>query len=115
MEEQVREKGSGLATAALILGLIGALGFVFVFPPFVFGATAIVLGLLSGNGSGIALRAKIGMFMGGLSMALFVIIMAAAINLLRTEPGLMEEFKHEYNRVYEELENNGFVMDDSFI
>ena len=115
MEERVKEKGSGLATAALILGLIGALGFVFVFPPFVFGATAIVLGLLSGNGSGIALRAKIGMFMGALSMALFIVITAAAINLLRTDPGLRYEFQKEYDRLYEELENNGFVMDDSFI
>ncbi len=106
-------KSEGLALASLILGLLGAIGLVFVIPPFVFGATAIVLGLLSRTGAGISLKAKIGMFMGGLSMVLLVVILISGIHLLMTNPGLKEDFDRDFNRIYEELENGNFP-DNSF-
>lgn len=102
-------KTEGLATAALILGIIAAMGFAFVLPPFVFGATAIVLGLLSSGRDGIALRAKIGMFMGALSMVFLIVIMISAVHLIMSNPDILEEFRQYYNEIYQELESEGFL------
>jgi len=116
VENSIRRAGAnGLATAALILGVVAALGFAFVFPPFVFGATAITLGLLSKMDGVISLRAKIGICMGALSMILLLIIIISAIHLIMTNPGLMQDFtdnfKDVYNEVYDELlqQEGGFV------
>ncbi len=104
-------KGDGLATAALILGFIGALGIVFVFPPFIFGATAIALGLLSRGDDGLSMKARIGMFMGGLSMALLVVIVVSGVHLLMSNPDIRKEFNQDFDRIYEELENGHFPSD----
>ncbi len=102
-EVKIRDKGEGLATASLILGILGALGFIFVLPPFLFGATAIVLSLLSSSGNGIALRAKIGMFMGAISMALIAFITASVITFFVSHPGIFKDYHNDFNELYEEL------------
>ncbi len=96
-------KGDGLATAALVLGLIAALGCLFVLPPFIFGATAVVLGLLSAGEEGLSLKAKIGMFTGVLSMVILVVLVISAVYLLMTDPGLRENITNDFNRIYKEV------------
>ena len=102
-----KDMGEGLATASLILGVLAALGFVFVFPPFMFGATAIVLAFLSSGENGIALRAKIGMFMGAISMVLLVVVIISAVRFLLANPGMFDDFHKEFNELYQELQNSG--------
>ena len=99
------DKGEGLATASLILGLVAALGFVFVVPPFVCGATAIVLAFLSVSDNGMSFRAKIGMFMGILSIVLLIVIMVSAVNYLMTNPGIFDSIYKEFDGSFEELYN----------
>ena len=97
------DKGEGLATVSLILGLIAALGFVFVIPPFVCGATAIVLAFLSVSDNGMSFRAKIGMFMGILSIVLLIVIMVSVANYIMTHPGIFDSFYKEFNGNFNEL------------
>lgn len=105
MNEEYVEKPNinGLATAALILGIVAALGFIFVFPPFIFGATAIVLGLLSKTGDQMSMRAKIGICMGALSMILLCLILVSAVHLIMSDPGLLDEFNNNFNDLYNEM------------
>ena len=102
---------NGLATAALILGVVAALGFIFVLPPFICGATAITLGLLSGNSEGMSLRAKIGICMGALSIILLCLILVSGIHLIMTNPEYFKDFTYNFNNVYNELleQEGGFV------
>ena len=102
-----RDMGEGLATASLILGVMAALGFVFVLPPFMFGATAIVLAFLSSGENGIALRGKIGMFMGAISMVLLVFIIASAVHFFLSNPGMFDDYYKEFNELYQEMQNSG--------
>lgn len=110
-----RAGANGLATAALILGVVAALGFAFVFPPFVFGATAITLGLLSRIDGFISLRAKIGICMGALSMILLLVIIISGIYLIMTNPGLMEDFTDNFNDVYNEVYNELLQQEGGFV
>ena len=100
-------KTNGLATAALILGVLGALGFIFVLPPFVFGATAIALGLLSGTREGMTMRAKIAVIMGTLSMVLFIICVVQAVRFIMSNPDFVNQFEENFRQIYNELENDG--------
>ena len=105
MNEEYIEKPNknNLATASLILGVVAALGFIFVFPPFVFGATAIVLGLLSKTGDMMSMRSKIGICMGALSMILLCFVLGSAIHLLMTDPNLLKEFNDNFNDIYQNV------------
>ena len=109
MTENMVSKTNGLATAALVLGVMGALGFIFVFPPFVFGATAIVLGLLSGTREGMSMRAKIAIIMGALSMIILVVCIVSAVRFLMSNPEFMQNFEDTVLRMYEEMEENGVI------
>ena len=96
-----RDMGEGLATASLILGVMAALGFVFVLPPFMFGA------FLSSGENGIALRGKIGMFMGAISMVLLVLVIASAVHFFLSNPGMFDDYYKEFNELYQEMQNSG--------
>ncbi len=109
MTENTVSKTNGIATAALILGVMGALGFIFVFPPFVFGATAIALGLLSGTREGMSMRAKIAIIMGALSMIILIICIVSAVHFLMSNPDFVQEFEDMVLRMYEEMEENGVI------
>ena len=100
-------KTDGLATAALILAILGALGFIFVFPPFVFGATAVALGLLSGTREGMTLKAKIAVIMGALSMVMFIVCVVSAVRFLMSNPEFVYQFRDTFQEIYDELENSG--------
>ncbi len=113
MEEAVKNKPcvNGIATAALILGIVAALGFVFVLPPFICGATAITLGLLSRSGGELSLRAKIGICMGVLSIVLLCVVLISAVHLILTNPEILEIYNDTVNEMYRELleQKGGFV------
>ncbi len=113
MDEAVKNGSGagGLATAALILGIVAALGFVFLFPPFICGATAITLGLLSRSGGVLSLRAKIGICMGILSIVLLLVILVSAVHLILTNPDFLEFYKNNFNELYQELleQEGGYV------
>lgn len=108
-------KTSALATAALILGIIAALGLVFVFPPFICGATAITLGFLSRSDEGLSLRAKIGICMGILSIVLLIIITVSAINFLIDNPDVYRHFTSDFNEFYNEIYQELMEQEGGFI
>ncbi|MCR4590956.1 MAG: hypothetical protein K5668_09060 [Lachnospiraceae bacterium] len=110
-ENIVKPNNNGLATAALILGIVAALGFVFVFPPFIFGATAIVLGLLSKTGDSMSMRAKIGICMGTLSILLLCLILISAVHIIMTNPGMLDEFRNNFDEIYNGLltQEGGYI------
>ncbi len=104
-----KSKTNGLATAALIMGVIGALGFIFVLPPFLFGATAIVLGLLSGTREGMSMRAKIAIIMGALSMIILIICIVSAVRFLMSNPDFIQNFEDTFLEIYDEMQENGVL------
>ena len=104
-----KNKTNGLATAAIIMAIIGALGFMFVFPPFIFGSTAIVLGLLSWTSEGMSMRAKIAVIMGALSMIIIIVCIVSAVRFLMSNPEFVQNFEDTVRRMYEEMEENGVI------
>ncbi len=110
-----RAGADGLATAALILGVIAALGFAFVFPPFICGATAITLGLLSRMDGVISLRAKIGICMGALSMILLLVVIIYGMHIIMSNPALMQDFTDSFNDVYNEVYKELLQQEGGFV
>ena len=110
-----RAGANGLATAALILGVVAALGFAFVFPPFICGATAITLGLLSRMDGVISLRAKIGICMGALSMILLLVVIIYGMHIIMSNPALMQDFTDNFNDVYNEVYKELLQQEGGFV
>ena len=113
--DTAKKKTNGLATAAIIFAILGALGLIFVFPPFLFGSTAIALGLLSGTREGMGFTAKIAIIMGALSMIILIVCIVSAIHFIMTNPEILQNFEEVFREVYEELKDTGvYTVENSF-
>lgn len=101
----VRPKGDGMASAALILGIVTLISLLLLrlFTPFLLGGVGIILAILSKGGARkMAGKAKAGMICCITGLLLDIALCASAVWLLFALPSLSPELTEEVNRVCEE-------------
>ena len=104
------KRSAGLATAALVLGIVSLVTLIFVLPTLVCGSLAIILGLLSKGGeSTVDGRGKAGIITGTIALCLITLILIIlgafgsednAVNSFERE--FRMEFQNEYNQQFED-------------
>lgn len=109
------KRSAGLATAALVLGIVSLVTLIFVLPTLVCGSLAIILGLLSKGGeSTVDGRGKAGIITGTVALCLITLILIIlgafgsednAVNTFERE--FRMEFENEYNN-YNDYYNNDY-------
>lgn len=104
------ETGSGMANAAMILGIIAIVSSITftIYPPFILGGIAIVLALLSkGRRPKLLSKAKTGIICATTGLILNTIIVTASITLLFTNPDVRnqvnETFEKQYGMSFDEM------------
>ncbi|MCM1144964.1 MAG: hypothetical protein NC318_01925 [Blautia sp.] len=105
-----KEPGSGLATTAMILGIISVVCcFTFtVYPTFITGSIAIVLALLSkGRRLNLLSKARRGVIFGIVGLAINTALVAVSMFLLVTDPDVRSEvnktFEQQYGVSFDEM------------
>ncbi|MBO5472691.1 MAG: hypothetical protein J6A08_02725 [Lachnospiraceae bacterium] len=109
----VRPKGDGMASAALVLGIISiaCLFFMQIYVPFITGGIGIVLGILSrGNARKLLGKAKAGITCCIIGLAADILLCAGSVYLVINLPTLMPEIVDEVNEMCEE--QYGFSYDE---
>ncbi len=104
------EPGSGMANAAMVLGIISIVSSITftVYPPFILGGIAIVLALLSkGRSPKLLSKAKTGIICAIAGLVLNTIIVTASITLLFTNPDVRDQvnktFEKQYGMTFDEM------------
>lgn len=99
----VSEPGGSLAKAAMICGVLAAcFGIVFpIYPTFALGCTAIILALLSkGRRPKLLSKARVGMICGIVGLVLNIIVIAASVVPIITDPAARERFEEQWESIY---------------
>lgn len=79
-QSYVDKRSSGMATAALVLGICGLVLSLCPYSGFIFGSLAIILGLLSRGGEmTMSSYGKIGVILGSIAMAVSTLVIIVAI------------------------------------
>lgn len=100
-QNQMPPKGSGMATAALVVGIVSLTGLLCLLPSIIFGGLAIVLAILSrGNAKKIMSQAKVGMVMGIISITLSFGMIGASVYTVFSNPDFMEQYEILYEQMY---------------
>lgn len=103
----VRPPSNSFATAANVLGIIAIVTAIFgtVYPPFILGGLAIILGWLSHGGEErLSKLAKTGIITASIGLVLNLVVITISIYAVFTVP----EYKQELNRIYEEIYGQSF-------
>lgn len=113
------KRSAGLATAALVLGIVSLVTIFSIVTPYVCGSLAIILGLLSKGGeTTVDGRGKAGIITGTIALCLITLILFIfgvfgsednAVNTFERE--FRMEFENEYNN-YNDYYNNDYDYDD---
>ena len=109
------KRSAGLATAALVLGIVSLVTIFSIVTPYVCGSLAIILGLLSKGGeTTVDGRGKAGIITGTIALCIITLILFIfgvfgsennAVNTFERE--LRMEFENEYNN-YNDYYNNDY-------
>lgn len=100
-----RQKGEGMATAAMVLGIISLIGLALLqlYLPFLLGGVGIILAILSrGSAKKVAGRAKAGMICCIISLCISIAFFALSFWFLLSLPKLSPGLAEEVNKIYEE-------------
>lgn len=107
------KRSAGLATAALVLGIVSLVTIFSILTPYVCGSLAIILGLLSKGGeTTVDGRGKAGIITGTIALCLITLILIIlgafgsednAVNSFERE--FRMEFQNEYNQQYDDYED----------
>lgn len=104
------EPGSGFASASMILGIISIItSFTFtVYPAFILGSIAIVLGLLSkGRRNKLLSKAQAGIICASVGLITNTILVTVCMTLLFTDPNVRAEvnktFEKQYGVTFDEM------------
>lgn len=114
----VNVPGSGLANAALVLGIISivtAIMLTFYFP-FIFGSIAIILALLSkGTAPKILTKAKSGIICASIGFVLNLVIWVYSFALLFSNPDVLLQTARTYDEMIEQIygESSEEILGDS--
>lgn len=113
--QPVRQKENSMATAAMVVGIVGAASVIFLpfYLPCILGGISIVLALLSkGSAARLSTYAKTGMIVSLCSFALNAVLLGFSFYLFFAVP----EYQEEFNRIYEQMYGESFddAMEDSF-
>lgn len=101
----VKPKGSGMATASLVLGIITLVSLLLLrlSMPFLLGGVGIILAILSkGSARKMTDKAKAGMICCITGLALDVVLCVSAVWLVFSLPKLSPELTEEVNKICEE-------------
>jgi hypothetical protein len=107
---------NGMATAALVLGILAIISICCVYGSYLFGGIAITLGLLSrGKNAKLSTNALIGIILSIIGMVISTVIIVIAVISILFSYGSLDGFMQEYESYYEEIYGDDFPFDyDSF-
>lgn len=100
-----KPKGEGMATAAMVLGIISLIGLALLqmYLPFLLGGVGIILAILSkGSAKKVTGKAKTGMICCTISLCVSIVFFALSFWLLLSLPKLSPGLAEEVNKIYEE-------------
>jgi hypothetical protein len=103
---------NGMATAALVLGIISFITFCCIFGSYLFGGIAITLGLLSrGKNKKLDTKALIGIIISIISIVGSTAIIIYYSVVLLTSYDSVDDFMKDYENYYEEFYGEEFPLD----
>jgi hypothetical protein len=101
----MKSKGDGMATAALILGVMSVLSLFFMqlYIPFIAGSVGIILAILSkGSAQKLLSKAKAGIACCTMGLVLDILVCVGSVYLVFNLPTLMPDMVDEVNEMCEE-------------
>ncbi len=87
----LRPRGASMARASMILGMTAVPMAVLVYPGMILGAMAIVTALLSRGRGKMSSQAVTGLVLGSVALIAVIVMIAIAVNVIVTTPGLWEQ------------------------
>lgn len=102
----VRKPGSGLANAAIVLGIISILTAIMmtIYFPFIFGSLAILFAILSkGRESKMVKQAKTGLICGIAGLLINIVIFGGSIVYIISNPNVLVESAQMYDQMCERI------------
>ena len=115
MNNRYRNKGDGLAVAALVCGILGCLLMCSIILGIVFGALAIILALLArGDSLRLTKQNRVGFILGLLAIIFAVIIFAVSMHNIIVNYGSIEGLMNEVSAIMNEsfMEMYGLTFDE---
>lgn len=102
---------NGMATAALVLGILAIVSFCCIYGSYIFGGIAITLGLLSrGKEKKLSNNALIGVILSIVGMVISTIIIVAYVILFMSTDAI-DTYMQEYETIYEDIYGEDFPFD----
>jgi hypothetical protein len=106
---------NGMATAALVLGILAIVSLCCIYGSYIFGGIAITLGLLSrGKDKKLSTNALIGVILSIVGMVISTVIITLYVIFFMTS-GAIDTYMQEYETIYEDIYGEEFPFDsDTF-
>lgn len=108
-------KTNGMATAALVLGILAIVSICCVYGSYILGGIAITLGLLSrGKSHHLSTNAIVGITLSIVGMVISTVIIIFAVVTVFSSYGSMDNFMQQYESIYEEMYGDDFPFPYDF-
>ena len=110
------EPSNGLATAAMVLGILALIGIFLIYPVFIFGSLSIILALLSrGKSLKMHVQAKTGVITSAIGLGSVVAIFAMAFTFIYGKPDFFENiYGMSYQEMMEQMEDGTLDYDELY-
>jgi hypothetical protein len=103
---------NGMATAALVLGILAIVSICCVYGSYIFGGIAITLGLLSrGNNKKLSSNALIGTILSIVGMVISTIIIVITCITIFSRYSSVDDFLNDYESYYENIYGEDYPFD----
>lgn len=103
---------NGMATAALVLGILAIVSICCVYGSYIFGGIAITLGLLSrGNNKKLSSNALIGTILSIVGMVISTIIIVITCITIFSRYSSVDDFLNDYESYYESIYGEDYPFD----
>lgn len=97
-------KGEGMATAAMVMGILSLVTLFCVYPAFILGGIAIILAILSrGKDSKLMAQAKTGIITSCISIVLSCAVLIGSVAFIMSSPEFMDAFWSSYRSTLEDV------------
>lgn len=106
---------NGMATAALVLGILSIISICCIYGSYIFAGIAITLGLLSRGKNKLNTNALIGIILSIIGMVISTVVIVISTVVLLSSYDSMDDFMNDYESYYEEFYGDELPFDyDSF-